>query len=162
MQCKNRYAILNTEVMKMEGNIMLCIWLGLTILFVIGEALTAQLTTIWFAAGSLAAMLLEVFGVKNITAQITAFILVSVISLIATRPFVKKVINKKTQPTNADRNIGATGIVTEEICNLHATGAVSLKGIIWTARSADDSVISAGSSVKVLRIDGVKLIVEKI
>mgnify|MGYP003296608126 CR=1 FL=1 len=140
---------------------MLYLWLGLTILFAITEAATAQLTTIWFAAGSLAALLLTVFGVESVTIQIIVFLSVSVLSLIATRPFVKKVINKKKQPTNSDRYIGETGVVTESISNINGTGSVKIKGTLWTARSSDESDIAEGELVKVLRIDGVKVIVEK-
>lgn len=152
-------AILESEVMKMD--FMLYVWLGLTIVFAITEAATAQLTTIWFAAGSLAAMLLAVFGVKSLTVQIIVFAVVSVTALLATRPLVKKVIHKRVQPTNADRNIGETGVVTEDIRNLDAAGAVKINGTVWTARSEDDSDIPAGSIVKVIRIEGVKVIVQK-
>lgn len=148
--------------MKMSDNIMLYVWLGLTILFAIAEAATAQLTTIWFAAGSLTAMLLTIFGVKSVTVQIIVFVLVSVVTLIATRPLVKKLLHKKVQPTNADRNIGETGIVTEDIRNIDGEGAVKINGVIWTARSAKDEYIPADSLVKIISIEGVKVIVEKI
>lgn len=141
---------------------MVYVWLGLTILFAIAEAASAQLTTIWFAAGSLVTMLLALFGVKNLTVQIIVFVLVSVISLIATRPFVKKVIHKKMQPTNADRIIGETGVVTEDIRNIDGAGEVKINGVIWTARCKNDEAIPAGSLVKIISIEGVKVIVEKI
>ena len=158
-----RYAILKAEVMKMSDEYMLYIWLGLTIIFAIAEAATAQLTTIWFAAGSLAAMILSIVGVKSITVQIITFAAVSLITLIATRPLVKKIIHKKVEPTNADRNIGETGFVTEEICNISGKGTVNIKGVIWTARSADDEqIIPEGELVKVIKIEGVKVIVNKI
>lgn len=156
------YAILGSEVMKMPDNIMLYVWLGLTILFAIAEAATAQLTTIWFAAGALTAMLLTVFGVKSVTVQIIVFVLVSVVTLIATRPLVKKLLHKKVQPTNADRNIGETGVVTEDIRNIDGAGAVKINGVVWTARSAKDEDIPADSLVKIISIEGVKVIVEKI
>ena len=75
---------------------------------------------------------------------------------------VKKIIHKKTEPTNADRNIGETGVTVSEINNLLGTGEVNLKGTIWTARSADDAVIPKDTQVTVKKIEGVKLIVKKI
>ena len=145
----------------MPENYMLYVWLGATIFFGLIEAATAQLTTVWFAAGAIVAMILAAAGVKSITVQIVVFVAVSVASLIATRPLVKKIINKKVQPTNADRNIGQTGRVTEEINNIEGRGSVNIKGIIWSARSEDDGVIPADELVTVTKIEGVKVIVKK-
>ena len=72
----------------------------------------------------------------------------------------KNRVNKKSQPTNADRCIGAPAIVTEEINNLLGTGAVRINGLIWTARSLSDDTIPINSTVTIKAIDGVKLIVE--
>ncbi len=144
----------------MSENVMIFIWLGLTIVFALIEGATAQLTTIWFALGSAAAFILAVCGVESVLIQVIVFVAVSVISLIATRPLVKKIIHKKVEPTNADRNIGETGVTVTEINNLLGTGEVNLKGTIWTARSADEVVIPKDTQVKVIKIEGVKLIVE--
>ena len=146
----------------MSENFMTYVWLGLTIVFAVVEGATAQLTTIWFALGSIAAMILSVCGVKSIIVQVIVFVAVSVIALIATRPLVKKIVHKRVEPTNADRNIGETGITVTEVNNLLGTGEVNLKGTIWTARSTDDAVIPADAQVRVIKIEGVKLIVEKI
>ena len=146
----------------MSDNTMLFIWLGLTIVFAVIEGATAQLTTIWFALGSIAAFVLAVCGVKSVTVQVIVFVAVSVIALVATRPLVKKIIHKKVEPTNADRSIGETGVTVTEINNLLGTGEVNLKGTIWTARSADDTVIAKDAQVRVIKIEGVKLIVEQI
>ena len=146
----------------MSENIMIFVWLGLTIVFALIEGATAQLTTIWFAIGSAAAFIVAVCGVKSVLIQVIVFVAVSVITLLATRPLVKKIIHKKTEPTNADRNIGETGVTVSEINNLLGTGEVNLKGTIWTARSADDAVIPKDTQVTVKKIEGVKLIVKKI
>lgn len=145
----------------MPENMMLYIWLVLAIALAITEAVTAGLTTIWFSLGALASLLLVLCGVHNITVQIVVFVLVSSVSLIATRPLVKKYINKKVQPTNADRCIGKEAFVTEEINNILSKGAVKINGIEWSARSEDDSVIENGVKVKIISIDGVKVIVKK-
>ncbi|MBQ7638615.1 MAG: NfeD family protein [Clostridia bacterium] len=141
---------------------MILIWLGLTVVFAVIEGATAQLTTVWFALGSIVALILAACGVKSVTTQVVVFVAVSVISLIATRPLVKKIIHKRVEPTNADRNIGETGVTVSEINNMLGTGEVNLKGTIWTARSEDDSVIPKDSEVTVLKIEGVKLIVKKV
>ena len=146
----------------MSENIMIFVWLGLTIVFAVIEGATAQLTTIWFAVGSVASFILALCGVKSVPVQVIVFIVVSVVSLIATRPLVKKIIHKNVEPTNADRNIGETGVTVTEINNLLGTGEVNLKGTIWTARSTTDEVIPQDAQVKVIKIEGVKLIVERI
>ncbi len=142
------------------GEYMVWVWLALLVLFIITEIATVQLTTVWFAGGALIAMLLAAFGVKSVIVQVVVFLAVSVILLIATRPLVKKHINKKSQPTNADRSIGEEAIVTEEINNLLGKGSARINGVEWTARSENGETIPEGATVTVVRIDGVKLIVK--
>ena len=146
----------------MSNEIMIFIWLGLILLFGLIEALSPQLTSIWFSAGALVAFLLAVFGVQSIPVQIVAFILVSLAALLVTRPLAKKMIAKRAEPTNADRNIGEDAIVTADIDNVEGTGEVIVKGVVWTAISASGAPISKDSRVTVKKIEGVKLIVEPI
>lgn len=135
------------------------IWLGLLILFAIGEAVTVGLTSIWFAAGALAALLCALLG-GPLWLQVTLFIVVSALSLLAIRPVAQKYFNSKVEPTNADRVIGTEAMVTEAIDNLQGTGAVRIGGIVWSARSAAEESIPVGTLVRVLRIEGVKVFVE--
>lgn len=138
---------------------MLIFWIVLLVVLVIVEAVTAQLVTIWFAAGAAAALVAELCGLQQ-WLQWVIFIAVSAVALIATRPLVRKVTNKTIQPTNADRCIGQTAVVTEDIDNIAGKGQVHVNGISWTARSADGSVFKKDERVTVERIDGVKLIVK--
>lgn len=138
---------------------MLAFWIVALVAFVIIEALTAQLVTIWFAVGSVAALIAEMLNAK-VWLQWTIFVAVSAIVLVATRPFVKKLTKQKVQPTNADRCIGETAVVTEEIDNVAGKGAVKVNGVEWSARTQSGETVEKGSKVKVIKIDGVKLIVE--
>ncbi|MBR6334548.1 MAG: NfeD family protein [Clostridia bacterium] len=90
------------------------------------------------------------------------FVVVSGVTLAATRPLVKRITGKKKQALNADRIIGSTAVVSETVDNLKGTGCVKVSGVPWTARSADDSVIETGKSVSVEKIEGVKVIVKEI
>ena len=144
----------------MQVNTMILVWLGLLVLFLAVEFATAQLTTVWFAAGALVSLLLAAFGVDNLAIQIIVFTLVSLVSLILTRPLVKKWTRTKTQPTNADMVIGEEAVVTETISNTEGKGLAKVNGAVWSARSADDRIIPAGATVTVRAIEGVKLIVE--
>ena len=139
---------------------MLIFWIVLLIVLIVVEAVTAQMVTIWFAAGAVAAIAAELLGAQ-VWLQWTVFIVVSVIALVATRPLVRKLTKTRVQPTNADRVIGQAAVVTEEIDNIAAKGQVSVGGAVWTARSSDGSVIGKDEKVTVEKIEGVKLIVKK-
>lgn len=135
-------------------------WLVLVIVFGLIEGMTPQLASIWFAGGALAALIVSLFHV-DVWIQIVVFVGTSALLLALTRPLVKKRLRDKTVPTNADAAIGRIAVVTERIDNTAATGFVKLDGTLWTARSADGSVVEAGEEVAVERIEGVKLIVRR-
>ena len=142
-------------------NIPAIVWLILLLAFAALEGVTVGLTSIWFAAGALAALIAALLH-GPLWLQIALFLVVSILGLLAVRPLARKYVNTQVQPTNADRVIGAEARVTEDIDNIQGKGAVSIGGIIWTARSDSDEVIPAGSLVRVLRIEGVKVFVELI
>lgn len=135
-------------------------WLALLIIFVVVECLTVGLVSIWFAGGSLVAMILAMAGAGAIW-QDVAFLVVSALLLIITRPFVKKYLMKKKVQTNYQSVIGTVAKVIEKIDNYNQTGAAFADGKEWTARSTEDMVImEAGSLAEVVAIEGVKLIVK--
>ena len=145
-----------------EMSPMVFVWLVAVIVFLVVEISTVTLTSIWFAAGALTAMLVAMFN-GNMYVQIIAFIIVAMGLLYATKPWSRKFIDTKKESTNADRAIGKHVRVIERISNLDQTGRVMYNGIDWTARTEDDNiVIEQGELVQVLRIAGVKLIVERV
>lgn len=135
------------------------IWAVLIVAFGVLESATAQLVSIWFMLGAIASLIAALLGADILT-QIIIFIAVSALTLVITRPLVKKYIHPKRQRTNADRVIGQIGIVTEDINNTQGTGQVKADGKIWTARASDNSLIPQSSEVIIEKIDGVKLIVK--
>lgn len=136
-------------------------WAAALVVFLIVEAVTAGLVSIWFVFGSLVALICAALGAA-VWLQIFWFVIVSVATLVLTRPLVKRYVDSRSVATNADRSIGRAAVVTERIDNLAATGAVKLDGVVWTARSTDDAVaIETGERVTVRAIEGVKLIVER-
>ena len=139
---------------------MMIFWLIAFILFVVGEAVTVGLVAIWFAVGALGALAAAALG-GGLWLQIVIFLLLSALSLMLLKPLSRRwMAGHKAARTNADRVIGETALVTEDIDNTMATGQVQVDGQIWTARSAHGVVIPAGSRVKVLSIQGVKVMVE--
>lgn len=134
------------------------LWLVLLVVFLIVEASTVTLVSIWFAAGSLAALLVALFGAK-LWLQVTLFLAVAVLSLVALRPLFRKYIRPKLTATNVDSVIGSTGLVTASVDNVTAVGQVKLGAMEWTARSTSGEPIGEGTLVRVDRIEGVKVYV---
>lgn len=149
------------EMIIMPEISLTLVWFILFLIFVAAEIVTAgALVSIWFCFGALAAMFAAMAGM-SFTIQMVIFIAVSVVLLIFTKPFAKKLLNGRIEATNAPALIGKYGIVTEEINNIEAVGAVKIDGKIWTARSSDErEIIKEGAEVKILDIQGVKLIVK--
>jgi len=130
---------------------MTALWIAAIVVFGVVEAVTAGLVSIWFVPGAVAGLIAAMAGGGGPAPPA---------ALAATRPLVKKLSAGRAVPTNADRVLGRTARVTETIDNDSASGAVYVDGKTWTARSADGSVLPAGSRVEIRRMEGVKLIVE--
>lgn len=138
------------------------LWIILLIGFVVIELATVGLVSIWFGAGALVALIVAALG-GGILFQILAFIFVSFGLLLATRSWAKGFLNNKTQKTNVDSLVGKTVRVTQRVNNLDQTGAAVLSGQEWTARADDDKeIFEQGELARVVRISGVKLIIERI
>lgn len=137
-------------------------WLIAIIVFVVAELITVGLLSIWFAAGALVAMIVAMCH-GGIILQIIAFLVVSILLLVATKPWAKKFINSRTQKTNVDSVVGQRSLITERVSNLDQTGKTVLAGQEWTVRSVDDNVtFEEGELVEVVRVSGVKLLVKKV
>ena len=133
-------------------------WLILMVVFLIVEGSSVALVSIWFAAGSLGALIAAVLNAP-LWVQIMVFLSVSATLLACLRPFVKKFIKPKITATNVDSVIGSVGYVTEDIDNLSARGQVKLGGMVWSARSTSGDPICKDTKIKVDRIEGVKVFV---
>lgn len=145
------------------GNIdwLVLLWLVVVVVFLAVELMTVTLTSIWFAAGGLIALFVAMAG-GGFAIQMIAFLIGSFAMFFATKPWADKVINAKKTSTNADRVVGEEVRVLERISNLDQTGRVVVHGQDWMARTEDDNIIiEQGELVRVLRISGVKLIVER-
>ena len=139
-------------------NISAYVWLVLLILFVMMEASSVTLVSLWFAAGALVAVVAALLG-ASLVVQTVLFVLVSVVLLALLRPILKKYVNPQIQKTNVDALVGRECTVTEDIDNLAACGRVKVGGMSWSARSAAGEHIPAGTVVKIEAVQGVKLLV---
>ena len=141
--------------------IMAIYWLIAAVVLAVVEVATTSLVSIWFVFGALVSMIFAYFGLP-FYAQIIAFILVSGIIMFFVRPFAKKIAYQKTTPTNADRIVGSEGVVVEEINDLSNIGQVKVMGQIWSAKTIDGTKLAKDTVVKVVSIEGVKVIVAEV
>ena len=134
------------------------LWLILLVAFAGVEGLTAGLISIWFCAGSLAALVASMAH-ASLVVQVAIFAVVSLVAMAVVRPLAKKYWTPKVQKTNVDSILGREGLVMEAIDNIRGTGQVKIGGIIWTARSTTGEPIGADTLVTVDRVEGVKVMV---
>ena len=137
------------------------LWLALLIAFLVVEASTVTLISLWFAGGALAALVAALLHAP-LWLQVVVFFVVSAALLACLRPLVRKHFTPKLTKTNLDAIIGSEGYVTADIDNLSATGTVKLGAMEWTARSSNGAVIPAGTLVKADKIEGVNVFVSPI
>lgn len=136
------------------------LWLALIIFFVIAEACTVVLVSIWFAGGSLVGLILSALNAPW-WLQVIAALLVSGVLIYFTRPIAMKHFNKNRVKTNISSLAGKQAIVIEEIDNLKATGQAIINGQEWSARNvADGEIIPEGAVVTIEKVKGVTLMVK--
>ncbi len=135
------------------------LWIIAAAVFSLIEIFTFNMVTIWFVIGSVCALITSLLDFSTLV-QIWVFTITSILCLFFTKPLVAKKIAVQKTSTNADRIIGMTAVVTEDITNEKFAGKVKVNGQEWSAISIDGSVKSEGDTVTIKNIDGVKLIVE--
>ncbi len=139
------------------------IWLIVFIVMLIIEAVTTALATVWFAAGALVAMIMDLCGAP-LNLQIIVMAAVSVVTfaicMIWIRPKLESLRRANVQRTNADRLIGLEGVVIVPVNPVEGKGQVKVEGQVWSAKS--ESAIKEGTTVKIRAIEGVKLIVDPV
>lgn len=137
------------------------VWLVIFLVLLIIEIFTLGLTTIWFAIGALGAFITTLFN-AGIVVQVLVFIIISLFTLIITRPIAVKYFSKSNLKTNVEGIIGRYAVVTEAIVDGNSNGKAELDGEVWIARSQDGSYIQIDETVEIMAVEGVKLIVKKV
>lgn len=138
---------------------MTIVWVALAILLIVVEALTMGLTTVWFAGGALAALVVSLLG-GGIPLQVGVFALVSLVLLAFTRKIFVGKMNVGSTKNNVEAIIGTKGIVRSMV-KPYEMGEVFVDGKIWSCICKDNSqTIEEGTEIRVVAIEGVKLIVE--
>ncbi len=140
---------------------VLILWAALILFFMIIEAATVALVSIWFILGGAAAFIAALCG-ASFCWQIILFAAVSAAAFILLRPILVRSFCQKKTATNVDSMIGMEGIVVEEIDNLRGTGRVRANGLEWSAKSMASEKIPVEQTVAVKEVQGVTLVVDKI
>ena len=141
-------------------DITLLIWLLGIIAFVILEAATYQLVSIWFAVGAIGGLIAEIIGV-SFAIQMTVFLVISVLLLLCLRPVSRRLIKTKNERTNVDSLIGEEVLITKEVNNREGTGEGKVNGMVWSLKSADNAVIPENETATVECVKGVRLVVKR-
>ena len=136
------------------------LWLGIMIVSIVIELATPSLVAIWFAPSALISMILSVFNV-HVAVQIAVFVAVSAILMLLFYKKLKDNLDTKVEKTNLDAIIGKEGICEEDIGEM-SPGRVKIGGMSWAAYTENGLVISKGDKIRVVSIDGVKLLCEKV
>ena len=140
---------------------MWSLWLIAAGIFFVVEIATTGFLIFWLGIGSLLSMITS-FITDNIIIQTIVFVISSCILIPLTKPLADKFIGKKSVPTNSYSLINKHGIVIVDINPIEAVGQVKVNGEIWSAKTEDGAIITKGTEIEVIRIDGVKLIVSPI
>ena len=137
------------------------IWMILAALFVVGEIFTAAFFLLWFGVGAAVAGFLAMMGV-GFGWQLGVFVIVSFVLFAISRRFAERVTKQQPPGIGADRFIGEECVVLEEINNADNTGRVRMDREEWRTESGTGEVIPAQTRVRVVRIIGTHLVVDKI
>lgn len=148
------------NIITVLSNNLPWIWLVITVICIVIEAVTLSLTTIWFAISAFL-MIFIAFTPIPFVAQLTIFVVVALVLLVFTRPIVKKKLDQKKISTNYRRIIGQPAIVTKKISFMEK-GIIKINGMEWTAAVSEEITIDAGSKCIIEKIEGVTAYVKKI
>jgi membrane protein implicated in regulation of membrane protease activity len=134
------------------------LWMGLAAIFAVGEIFTEGFFLLWFAIGAALAGVLAILGLGGVW-QWAAFVVVSGMLLAVSRRFAERFTSKQPPGIGADRFIGKTGVVLEEIDNVGNTGRARIDKEEWRADSDTGEKIPVGARVEVVRLEGTHLVV---
>lgn len=135
-------------------------WVLVACGFGVGELLSTGFFLAPFAVGGAIAAAAEAVGAGEVV-SVTAFAMISVLTLLLVRPLVKtRLLSSPPTRTGAAALIGKKAIVLERIHNAEGVGCVKIDGEVWTARALDDDrEIEPGTKVEVVDIKGATALV---
>lgn len=142
------------------------LWLGLTFLCIILELMTTGIFFILFAVGTLAAFIYALFS-SNIVGEVLTFAVLSVVCLLFLRPILRKWLHLDEVgqsfgvPDYIEQNVGKEATVTRMV-SVAAKGQVRIGYELWTAKTLSGGPFEVGEVVRVVGIEGVTAVIERI
>ena len=136
------------------------IWIIVALVFFIMEIFTPGFAVACLSIGSIGGSIASACGLE-FKFQILVFAIATLLAFVLVRPVVLKVFHNKSKEvlTNVDALVGRQAIVSEEIVPI-VGGRVKVDGEDWKAISADGRPVSAGTPVRILKVESVILTVE--
>ncbi len=139
-------------------DIMFWVWLGIFVVALTIEFMTADMVSIWFSIAAIPSFLLALFS-GWVWLQVTLFIVLTIVLFLFTRPVVMKYFKVNEIKTNVDSIVGQEGVVIVKISE-NGRGRVQLRLNDWAAVAHE--TIDVDERIRVLDVEGATLIVEKI
>ena len=142
-------------------NIMVWIWLAVTIIAIVVELITPELVSLWFAVGGIFAIAFSFIPGLPWWGEIIIFAVLSMILLLSLRPVLSKYLKRKSSDTNVDRLIGQDirMLTQADFDNL---GSAKIGDVVWSVKSENQSALLVDEVVRVVAVDGNKLIARHI
>ncbi|HWS38076.1 MAG TPA: NfeD family protein [Actinoplanes sp.] len=137
------------------------LWIVLAVALAIGEAFTATILIIFFAAGALAAAGAAALGF-GLLVQVLVFAVVSGLSVAALRPIIlrhaRPALETGETPFGVEAIENSRGTVIEAVDGDH--GMIKIDGELWQARSFDSGdTFAPGEHVRVVKLRGATVLV---
>lgn len=136
------------------------LWIVVAVVMALIEALSLGMFTMWFVVGAIAALVAQLLGFGAVV-QIIVFLVVSVVLLVALRPYALKHRNRgeAAEPSL----IGQSARVIIDIPADGTPGRVETADrMTWAALSATGEAIEFGARVHIVGQESIKLLVERI
>ena len=145
----------------MFGLPLWAVWLILCGVFLLIEIFNISFLLIWPGIGAFLAFITSLLT-DSVEIQISVFVISTTLMIIFMKPLVKKLFkNKDNIKTNSDAIVGKKGVVIKEIKPLEQNGQVKVAGELWSAITKDETEIAINEVVRVIKVEGVKLVVTK-
>lgn len=144
----------------MVDTVTIIVWLIIAGASFMGEMIIPQFFLLWFGIGAVAGLVAHFLGVA-IAFQWIIFAVISGLGLFSTRRFAKIMLKGESKKSAVFELIDQEMMVTATVDNIKGTGQVQSGGQRWRAISEDGSLLEVRELVKVVRIEGVSLVVKR-
>lgn len=147
----------------MELEVAWWIWMVLGLLLLTVEIMIPTDFFVFFTGvGAIATALVTGVGLTpGLLSQSIVFVVVSLVSLVTLRGWLRGLLHRGMPTTKVDPLVGEIGTAIRDI-PANGAGQVTLRGSPWNARNPGPAAIPAGARVRVDKVDSITLIVSEL